>query len=167
MVTEQTAAQPGDLARDLVTGFEGVIVTRSTWLHGCDRLTIQPNKLGSDDKPIGEETFDEDRIEIIQKGMVPSRIANRDHLYPIGAKAKDTVSGFDGIITGLAVGISGRVTVVIEPTKLDKDGKSFPCEAFDATRVEVIVEQPVPKTTATTSGKRGGPPPRGEASIKR
>jgi hypothetical protein len=164
MVRDKTAAQPGDEAKDVVTGFRGIIVARTTWLHGCDRLSIAPTKLGSDGTPVKEHLFDEDRIEIIKKAKVPFITPAEERLtaLPIGAEAKDTITGFKGIIAGISVQLSGDIHVALEPEKLDKDGEPVEIQFFNDTRVEMIKPKPVPKTAAKTSGKDGGPPPRGE-----
>lgn len=55
----------GDIARDTVTGFEGVVVAITKWLHGCDRVCIQPQKL-KDGKPIEGVTFDALQLELVK-----------------------------------------------------------------------------------------------------
>lgn len=55
----------GDVARDTITGFEGVVVARTEWLNGCRRLTIQPQAL-HDGKPIDSTTFDEPQLALIR-----------------------------------------------------------------------------------------------------
>lgn len=56
----------GDTARDTITGFEGVVVCVSQWLHGCQRLTLQPREL-KDGKPVEACTFDEPQLEKITR----------------------------------------------------------------------------------------------------
>lgn len=56
----------GDKARDNITGFEGVVIARTQWLHGCDRLTIQPDRLDKDGKTIDACSFDEQQVELIE-----------------------------------------------------------------------------------------------------
>ncbi len=51
----------GDTAKDSITGFTGVVVCDSQWLHGCRRLTLQPSRL-SEGKPIETQTFDEPQL---------------------------------------------------------------------------------------------------------
>jgi hypothetical protein len=62
----------GDLARDSVTGFEGVVVAAHEYLHGCKRFSIQPQQL-HDGKPIEPQTFDEPQMILVEarrfKGM--------------------------------------------------------------------------------------------------
>lgn len=59
----------GDTARDTITGFTGVVVAKTKWLHGCERLTLQPQEL-KDGKPIDAHTFD-----VPQLALVTSQIA--------------------------------------------------------------------------------------------
>ena len=60
----------GMKARDKVTGFEGIIVSRTEFLNGCVRYSIQP-ELNKKDKTIPSEAwFDEQQIEIISKGVM-------------------------------------------------------------------------------------------------
>lgn len=160
MTKELHAAQPGDEAKDVVTGFRGIITAKTTWLHGCDRITITPSKLGSDGLPIKEQTFDEQRIEVIKRGKVKSALVDPAKLtgLAMGAEAKDTVTGFKGIIAALTVLIGGDIHVQLEPEKLKKDGGTFEIEMFVADRVEVIKPKPLPQAKRTkTSGDNGGP----------
>lgn len=52
----------GDTARDVITGFAGVVICEANWLHGCRRLTLQPREL-KDGKPVDYLTFDEPQLE--------------------------------------------------------------------------------------------------------
>lgn len=61
----------GDIARDTVTGFEGVVIGIIQWLYGCRRISIQPREL-KDGKPIEHVSFDEPQVALIQKAAVPS-----------------------------------------------------------------------------------------------
>jgi hypothetical protein len=54
----------GDVARDTVTGFEGVVVAKTKWLHGCERLTLQPRVL-HEGKPIESMTFDLPQLALV------------------------------------------------------------------------------------------------------
>lgn len=54
----------GDLARDTITGFKGVVIAEVNWLHGCRRLTLQPQGL-KDGKPVESSTFDEPQLELV------------------------------------------------------------------------------------------------------
>jgi hypothetical protein len=55
----------GDIVRDGVTGFEGMAVAITEWLHGCKRVTVQPQKL-HEGKPIEAVTFDYPQLVVVQ-----------------------------------------------------------------------------------------------------
>lgn len=59
----------GDRVRDLITGFEGIVVARCEWLYGCVRLTVQPEKL-KDGKQLETATFDEPQLKVMKVGVV-------------------------------------------------------------------------------------------------
>jgi len=59
----------GDLARDNVTGFQGVVVAITQWLHGCDRICIQPQRL-HENKVIEGITFDRLQMSLIKKSVI-------------------------------------------------------------------------------------------------
>jgi hypothetical protein len=62
----------GKFARDKVTGFEGIITIKSTYLFGCDSYTLSPK--AKDGKVEDAKTFDKGRIEIISEGVRPSEV---------------------------------------------------------------------------------------------
>ncbi len=54
----------GDTARDTITGFEGVVVCISDYLHGCRRFSLAPRHL-HDGKPLEWQSFDEPQVVAI------------------------------------------------------------------------------------------------------
>jgi hypothetical protein len=58
----------GDLAQDTITGFEGIVICVSTWLHGCRRLTLQPREI-KDGKVVEPATFDEPQLQLVTKNV--------------------------------------------------------------------------------------------------
>lgn len=60
------AIQLGSKVRDAITGFEGIATGRTDWLYGCTRITIEPDKLDKEGKPIEAQWFDEQRIEVVK-----------------------------------------------------------------------------------------------------
>jgi len=63
----------GKSGRDKVTGFEGIITARCTFLYGCDRYCLTP-KVDKDGKTGDGEYFDEGRIEIVGDGIQPKDV---------------------------------------------------------------------------------------------
>lgn len=66
------AVKLGDRVKDEVTGFEGIAVARTTWLHGCDRICVQPEKLDKDGKVVDGITFDENQLKVLKSRVVDS-----------------------------------------------------------------------------------------------
>lgn len=56
----------GDVARDKITGFKGMVVARTKWLQNCDRLMLQPQELDKDGKVADSQSFDEPFMEFIK-----------------------------------------------------------------------------------------------------
>ena len=60
----------GDEAKDTVTGFTGVVVSRTDYLNGCTRICLQP-PIGADGKLPQYETFDEPQLRVVTAQKVP------------------------------------------------------------------------------------------------
>jgi len=60
----------GDEVKDSITGFKGIVVAVTNWLHGCRRITVQPAKLSTDGKPNETHTFDEPQLILLKKKKV-------------------------------------------------------------------------------------------------
>lgn len=63
----------GQLAKDAVTGFEGVITGRAQYLYGCDQYCIVP-RINKDGKMGESQWFDEGRIRIIGPWIQPKDV---------------------------------------------------------------------------------------------
>ena len=59
----------GDKVKDSVTGFTGIAVGKTLWLHGCNRITIQPEGLQKDGKMYETASFDEPQLVVIKKAV--------------------------------------------------------------------------------------------------
>lgn len=63
----------GDIVRDTISGFKGVLVARTEWLNGCVRLTIQPNYM-HEGKLLDNQTFDIEQCVLV-KAAKPQVVA--------------------------------------------------------------------------------------------
>ena len=63
----------GVIAKDKITGFEGVVTARCEFLTGCNRYCIQPRELHNG-KPLDGIYFDEGQIEIISEGITKEEV---------------------------------------------------------------------------------------------
>lgn len=78
-----------------------------------------------------------------------------DFIHPLGAKAKDKITGFEGIITGRGDYLTGCNTYGLKPTKVDKDGKVPETEWFDEGCIKITGKGITAKSVM--SSKNGGP----------
>jgi len=60
----------GDKVKDVITGFEGIVTARASYLTGCDQLCVQPQGLDKDQKPIESRWYDENRLVVTQASAV-------------------------------------------------------------------------------------------------
>jgi len=59
----------GDEVRHKYSGFKGIATSRTSYLSGCDRVTITPKV--KKDGTLGEScNFDEPELEVIRKGNI-------------------------------------------------------------------------------------------------
>jgi hypothetical protein len=64
----QMEVQLGQRVKDKITGLKGIAISRSTYLYGCVRIAVQPDKLqaGKMADPIW---IDEPQLEVIGEGI--------------------------------------------------------------------------------------------------
>jgi hypothetical protein len=53
----------GQTVKDAITGYEGVAVSITTYLHGCNRIRVQSREM-KDGKPVEDQVFDEQQLII-------------------------------------------------------------------------------------------------------
>lgn len=56
----------GDRVKDPITGLSGIVVCVTTWLNGCVRVGLQPEKLQSG-KPPDIVYFDETQLRLVRQ----------------------------------------------------------------------------------------------------
>ena len=60
----------GDKVKDTITGFVGIAIGKTTWISGCDRITVQPIGLTKDGKTFETQSFDIDTLEVVKAKKV-------------------------------------------------------------------------------------------------
>lgn len=142
------------IAKDTISGFNGVIIARNAHLFGCAQYGLAPQELGADGSPKRTEFFDESRIEILDKTNEICGDNEYSNIFsiPLGTEVKDKVSGFKGKVLMVVEHLHNCSHYYVEPS-VDKDGK--PCEGqfYDEGRLEVIGKGIEPKEVSTS--KRG------------
>ena len=56
----------GDKLVDTVTGFEGIVTSRTQWIHNCNVYGLQSAEL-KDGKPRDREHFDEPQLKVVKE----------------------------------------------------------------------------------------------------
>ena len=59
----------GQKARDRISGYEGIVISRLEFISGCIQYCIKPDKLDEKGKPFDGEYIDEGQIEIFGDGI--------------------------------------------------------------------------------------------------
>ena len=65
----------GDKVKDPISGLIGIAVGRTVWLHGCARITVQPEGFDKSKKPWESISIDEPQLIIVK----PKRIKEGKH----------------------------------------------------------------------------------------
>ncbi len=60
----------GDKVKDTVTGFMGIAVGITRWLHGCNRVIVQPEGLTKEGKIFENQSFDEPQLKVLKAKTV-------------------------------------------------------------------------------------------------
>jgi len=58
----------GDILKDRITGFEGVVICRAQWLANCNTYGLQSQKL-KEAKPLERQHFDEPNLEPVGRNI--------------------------------------------------------------------------------------------------
>ena len=82
----------------------------------------------------------------------------------LGDQVVDKISGFGGIATGIAKYLNGCTRILVEPTKLDDDGKIIKAEWFDDVQVEVAKPAAFEKSKVKAGGPARSDPRRSDPS---
>jgi len=79
----------GQLVKDRITGFEGIVIAITNWLYGCNRITIQPREL-KDGKPVEAQSFDVQQLEIIDDKPMSMKTSKMATTKPGGPRPEPT-----------------------------------------------------------------------------
>lgn len=145
----------GAVAKDSISGFEGVIIARNAHLFGCAQYGLAPQELNADGSTKKTEYFDEARINIVQENGSVESNKEYDEIFAVslGKEVQDKVSNFKGKVMVALEQMNNCNSYYVEPP-VDSEGKMREGYWFDEGRLIVINEGISPKEVA--SPKRGG-----------
>jgi hypothetical protein len=64
----------GDLAKHVITGFEGIVTAKVNYLQGCTQVCLQPQQLHPETgQPLDSIYFDEPYVDLVRSGVVAVR----------------------------------------------------------------------------------------------
>ena len=66
----------GDTVKDPITGFKGIAMSRTAYLHSCASVGVKPQKMHNG-KPIDMHWIDEPRLNVVKKGTFAIEDARR------------------------------------------------------------------------------------------
>jgi len=61
----------GDQAKDKISGFMGIVTGVTSWLNGCRRFMLTPQKLDKDGKPRESQWFDDVQVVLVKATSTP------------------------------------------------------------------------------------------------
>lgn len=130
-------ADIGDMARDTLTGFEGLVVGRTSFLGRVDQLYIRPRAL-KDGKPVKGQGFDEQLVEFVSKGDIPitAPVRAKQHVE-LGDTVRDPITKLEGTVTAMTTWLEGCVIVEVQPREL-KDSLPVERSAFDERALDIL-----------------------------
>lgn len=74
MFKKEIKIELGDLAKDKITGFEGVVIGHAEYLTGCDQYVLQPKCTDSNSGLYPEaQWFDKGRLVLMDKNVVSKK----------------------------------------------------------------------------------------------
>lgn len=136
----------GDGVKDVVTGFEGTVVTITDYYKGALRAALQPQ--GSEDDPKPElEWFDTSRLRLVESHRVVrsevgfeesafKKLEDRD--WKKGDRVKDSVAGFEGILGAVADHLYGCSRIGIKAETLTDDNETIDDHFFSIDRIQFL-----------------------------
>lgn len=63
----------GQRVRCIVTGFEGIAITRVVWLNGCEQYLVKPPAVQKDGEPLkmpDGNYIDDNQLELVDQGIL-------------------------------------------------------------------------------------------------
>ena len=146
----------GQFYRDQITGTEGYALSKTVFLHGCNRISIEPPGLKADGEPKESYYFDEKRLTPISNKKDPPIPYNEPTpMAELGMTYKDDVTGFEGVAISQTFFLYSQERVGIQPTTLH-EGKPIEAQYFDAGQLKVTkAKSKAPTTKAEVPGGPG------------
>lgn len=135
-MAKELKVELGDRVQDKISGAKGIVVILTDWAYGCVRVTIQPEKINKDSKPLDDFTIDEPQAKVLKKGVYkPVPIATSP--LNSGDRVMEDVSKFQGIAVGRSRWLTGVLQLLVQPEEV-KDGEPRKIIPIDSHRLKLV-----------------------------
>ena len=150
----------GDLAKDAITGVQGIVTATGTCLNNVDRVSLQRlAEEGEKHKDVVSDSywFDSPQVQLVQSDYLDKNliIESDECDIQLGDDVEHTFTGYKGYVTQIAIWISGCVRIAVQSRDFDKEGQPKDAVWFAYQELKVIKQYNQPKEER----KVGGPMP--------
>lgn len=130
--------------KSLVVNFEGILMSRVSFITGCDRVALVDEK-GED------KIFDVNLIRKIDNGIyeelndtsIYNRYEDLDNaLYDFGLLAKDKITEYEGRIVCKQISATGDIAYGLSP-KYSPKSRDNEASWFDESRIEILEKKEI------------------------
>lgn len=148
---KETTMKLGMTAKDLITGYTGVITAWCEFHNNCDRIALQPRELTSDGKVQERTWFDITQLEVVDEAVI-GFVQAPEHEFKMLDEVRDTITGHKGIITSFTTWLSGCIRAGVQNKEV-KDGRPVDDWVVPVQQLEMIKAY----APITVKPKTGGP----------
>ena len=67
---EKLVLKLGQKAKDIISGFSGIVLGRATYLTGCSQILLVPTRLNKDGTRPDSQWFDEPRLQAVGREVI-------------------------------------------------------------------------------------------------
>ncbi len=125
MASKKQKVELGDEVFSEISNIKGICVGISRELHGCDRITIQPQD------PLAKAVIpawdvDDVRVQVLTKGKVKPVLEHQPKpSFDLGDEITDDITGFKGIAVTFVTSINGCIYVKVHSKQIGKGKRSL------------------------------------------
>jgi hypothetical protein len=155
----------GDRAKDKISGFKGIVNGVTEWLHGSDRIILQPEGL-FEGLPLENRCFDREQVTLVKANIIKDAIQIKQLDIERGDVIKDKITGIKGVVIAITHWLYGCDRLLVQSEEV-KDGK--PTEPFnlDVKQVELVKKQRIKVEVPEPPKPRTGGPQNDKAACRR